>query len=176
MNENFDWDDFNEAEECGFHITDDGLADWAVRKIKEEEEDTNRLIELAKAEIESLSEKIKSYETRFEGRVGYLKGKLYEYFVGCKTKETKTQQSYELLSGKLVFKKPSQKMVPDKEKLLELCKRTGMTEYVKVKEDVDWATFKKECEIADGVVVNFETGEAYDCITVEEVPGSFVIK
>lgn len=176
MNENFDFDELNEEEDSGFRITDDSLADWAIKKIKEEQEDTNRLIELANAEIESLSEKIKGFEDRYNHKVGYLKSKLYEYFETCKTKETKTQRSYELLSGKLVFKKPTEKMVPDKDKLLAYCKECGMTEFVKVKEELDWASYKKECEIVDGQVVNVQTGDIIDCVSVEEVPGTFDVK
>ena len=83
-----------------------------------------------------------------------------------------------MLDGDLVWKKPSQKMVPDKEKLLAYVKEHNMPEFVKVKEEVDWASYKKECEISDGKVVNFETGELLpeDLILVEDVPGDFTIK
>ena len=79
---------------------------------------------------------------------------------------------------KLVWKKPTQKMIPDKEKLLAYVKANNMPEFVKTKEEVDWAAYKKECEISDGRAVNVQTGELLpeDVITIEEEPGSFTGK
>ena len=69
-------------------------------------------------------------------------------------------------------------MSPDKDKLLAYVKANDMPEFVKVKEEVDWAGYKKECEIVDGKVVNTQTGDLLpeDVITVEEVPGQFDVK
>ena len=172
------WDEEQEEGKTEFKIDSDRLSDWAIRKIKEEQKEHDRLVKLAKEEIEELNNQIALLDKALESRTGYLKSKLYEYFRTVEHKATKTQESYKLLSGSLVWKKPSQKLVPDKDKLLAYVKEHNMPEFVKVKEEVDWATYKKECEILDGKAVNVQTGELLpeDIITVENIPGSFDIK
>jgi len=175
------WDieeDEENEEKDEFVIDSDKLAEWAVKQIRKETEECDRLVELAKAEIAELNKKIEQSVSRCESSTGYLKGKLLEYFNTVEHKETKTQETYKLLSGSLIFKKPAQKMSPDKDKLLAYVKANDMPEFVKVKEEVDWAGYKKECEIVDGKVVNTQTGDLLpeDVITVEEVPGQFDVK
>lgn len=176
-----DYDFWNEEESQGkeeFKITNDGAANWALKKIKEEQDDRNRIVEIAENEIKEIREKITKLDERLESKTGFLKSKLFEYFGTVEHKETKTQEDYKLLDGSLVWKKPAQKMVPDKEKLLAYVKEHNMPEFVKVKEEVDWASYKKECEISAGQVVNCQTGELLpkDIITVEDVQGSFDVK
>ena len=134
-----------------------------------------KLIAEERADLDRKAEEI---EKRLESDTRYFKSQLFAYFQTVEKKETKTQQSYKLLSGSLVYKKPSQKMVPNKEKLLDYCKTNNMPEFVKVKEDFDWATYKKECEIVDGHVVNVQTGDLLpeDLITIEDDPGKFEVK
>ena len=182
--ENLDYEiDMDEESDSGeekheFTIVDDRMAEWALKKVKGAQAEYERLMELADIEIEEIKKKKESLELQHKNLTGFLKGKLYDYFQKVDHKATKTQESYKLLSGSLVWKKPTQKMVPDKDKLLEYVKKYNMTEFVKVKEEVDWATYKKECEIADGKVVNVETGDILpeDIIVVEDVPGSFDVK
>lgn len=166
----------NESEE--FKINNDNLCDWTIRTIKRETEEAERLLAIADAEIKELEEQKEKIKKSLEQKTGFLKSKLFEYFETVEHKATKTQESYKLLSGSLVFKKPSQKMNPDKEKLLEYVKANNMPEFVKVKEDIDWLNYKKECEIVNGKVVNSSTGDILpdDVITVEDVAGEFNIK
>ena len=166
----------NEAE--GFKIDNDNTCDWAIKVIKKETEEIERLIKIADSEIEELQQKKESLRKSLESKTGYLKSKLFEYFGKVEHKETKTQESYKLLSGSLVLKKPTQKMAPDKERLLAYVKENNMPEFVKVKEDIDWAAYKKECQIVDGKVVNVQTGDMLpeDVIAVEDVPGEFDVK
>ena len=96
-----------------FVIVSDLTAEWAMKKIKRAREEHDRLVELAVKEIQELNEKVQALDARLESETGYLKMKLFEYFNNVQHKETKTQESYKLLSGSLVLKKPTQKMVPD---------------------------------------------------------------
>lgn len=168
-----------EAAECeGWSIKDDHTASWAIAKIKDELEEEARLIDICEKQIQILDAKMDEIQKRTEKRTAFLKYKLIEYFnkVEKGKKSTKTQESYDLVTGKIIMKKAKQKMVPDKAKLLEVCKATGMTEFIKVKEEVDWAKYKNECEIVDGRAVNVQTGDILDYVAVEEVPASFEIK
>jgi len=161
-----------------FTIDTDAKADWAVQVIKQESEDTERLIKIADEKIEAIEAQKEQLRASLENRTRYLKGLLHQYFMTVPHKETKTQEQYKLLDGSLVFKKPSFKMAPDREKLLAYVKANNLHDFVKIKEDVDWASYKKECEIVGGKVVNVQTGDLLpeDIITVEEDPGEFVVK
>ena len=172
------WDEEQEEGKQEFKVVSDMMAEWCIKKIKQETAEHDRLVNIAKAEIEELNRQIELLDQSLGSRTSYLKSKLWEYFQTVEHKETKTQESYKLLTGSLVYKKPSQKMNPNKEKLLEYVKTNNMPEFVKVKEEIDWANYKKECEIVDGKAVNVQTGDILpeDIITVENVAGEFGVK
>lgn len=157
-------------------ITNDGTADWAVRKIKEEQDEYARLNALAHDQIAEINHRIEDAERRMESRTRYLKEKLLEYFGTVPHRETKTQEKYQLLSGSLVFTKPKMSMEKDDAALLEYLKKTGYTAYVKTEEKPVWGEFKKLLTIVDDKVVNPETGEAMDCVRLVEKEASFDIK
>lgn len=159
-----------------FTIIDDKTADWAVKQIKDAEEERDRLIKLAEEEIADLEAKIEDLKTACENQTKYLKSCLGLYLETVPHKETKTQKVYKLLSGSLVFKKASQKIDHDDDKLLTYLEDSDQEEFIKVKQSVDWADFKKQLVIRDEKVVDKKTGEIIDGCTVEDVPPSFNIK
>ncbi|WP_339060055.1 host-nuclease inhibitor Gam family protein [Tepidibacillus marianensis] len=63
-----------------FMITDDGCADWAIRKIKEEKQEYDRIRELGEQQIAEIQEKIDQAKRRFEQNTGFLTSKLAQYF------------------------------------------------------------------------------------------------
>lgn len=160
----------------GFHITNDKLADWALKKIKEEESERDRLTDLAKSQIEDLNNQMIELENQCNNKTSFLKSCLAEYFLKVPHKETKTQESYKLLSGSLVMKKPSQKIVHDDEALISYLKTNKSDEYIKVKESIDWANYKKNLGIEGDKVIDIDTGEVIEACSVEDVPASFDIK
>ena len=176
--EDFEYEDNTEERNTDFAIVSDLQAELYLKKIKRSREEHDRLVQLALDEIAEINEKVQSLDAKLESETGYFKKLLFDYFTKVSHKETKTQESYKLLSGSLVLKKPTQKMAPDKERLLAYVKENNMPEFVKVKEDIDWAAYKKECEIVDGKVVNVQTGDMLpeDVIAVEDVPGEFDVK
>lgn len=165
-----------EAERKGFSINDDATADWALRKIKEENAEYERLTLIACEQIAEINLKIKHLEEAAERKTAFLKGCLAEYFKTVPHKTTKTQESYKLLNGSLVMKLGSQTMVKNDAELVEYFRQNGMSEYIKVKEEPKWAEFKKNLSIVDGKVVDTTTGEIVDVVRVEEVPGTFDVK
>lgn len=169
------FDDFEENTE-GFYIKDDKTADWAVKKIAEERAELERLKALAQEQMQEIKDKISHMEELTERKTSFLKSCLAQYFETVPHKETKTQATYKLLSGQLVFKKPKQKLVKSDESLLAYLKENNMTEFVKTKEEPVWNEFKKNLEIIDGVVVNTVTGEVVEVVKVEEEAGSFEVK
>lgn len=160
----------------GFRIDNDKLADWALVKIQEEETERDRLIAIAEDRIVALQEQIEDLKRVYDNKTSFLKSCLAEYFTKVPHKETKTQESYKLLSGSLVMKKPTTKIIHDEDKLMAYLEANKEFDYIKIKKSPDWAEFKKKLIISDGEVINSETGEVIEACSVEDVPASFDIK
>ena len=158
-----------------FQITDDKLAEWALKKVLEARKERDRLTALVEVERAVLDRKQERINKRFEKGIAYFLSLLGEYFQTVEHKKTKTQESYQLLSGKLVFKKPKMEYTPDNDKLLEWAKANA-PEYVNTKESVAWGELKKKLEICGESAVFTDTGEIIDCVVVEEKPGVFDVK
>ena len=161
-----------------FKIDNDKTADWAVTQIQEAEAERDRLIALAESQIDDLNNKIEELKTKCDNDTKFLKSCLAMYFETVPSKETKTQKSYKLLSGTLIFKKPTEKIVHNDDALLEYLEKNEGDDYIKVKKSVDWAEFKKTLTIHNGEVIDSELGEVIpnDVCAVEDVPASFTIK
>lgn len=170
--------DETEAEDAprpAWRITDDGCADWACRKIAEEKAELDRIRELADAQIQKIEEKVAAAERRFQNGTRFLTGKLAEYFETVPHKTTKTKASYRLLSGTLTRKFGGATMKQDDEKLVEFLKGSGQLEFIKTEEKPRWGDFKKRLEIMGGSVVDKETGEIVEGVTVETKPDTFTV-
>lgn len=162
-----------------FKIDNDKTADWAITQIHEAENERDRLIALAEEQIKDLTDRIEELKTKCENDTKYLKSCLAMYFETVKSKETKTQKSYKLLSGTLVFKKPTTKIIHNDDNLLKYLEENDGKDYIKIKKSVDWAEFKKNLTISDnGEVVDTELGIILnsDICGIEDVPASFNIK
>ena len=166
-----------EFENEGFVIDNDNKANWALKKIREATAEADRLKAIITAERDELAEKERKINEKLDHDTSYLKGLLYGYFETVEHKATKTQESYKLLDGSLVYKIPTRKIAkPDEDKLVAYLK-TNAPELVKTVETAAWGDFKKTLALADdGTVVNTETGEVLDFIGTEETAGSFDVK
>ena len=165
--------------EESFKIRDDKTADWAIAQIHEAENERDRLIDLAQQQIADLTDRIEELKTKCDNDTSYLKACLAEYFQMVPSKETKTQKSYKLLSGTLIFKKPSTKITHDDDALLNYLENNDGNDFIKIKKSVDWAEFKKQLIISDnGEVVDTGLGVILSnkICAVEDVPASFNIK
>ena len=163
-----------DSEITAFTIDSDKKADWAIGKIKEEQENTNRLRQIAISKIVELQNKIKELDERTERRTGNLKALLMDYMQTVKpTKQTKTQTQYELLSGKLVWKKQQALYERDEAALLAWAETT-VPELVKVKKEVSWADLKKQADVSgDKLLLD---GEIIPGVTVVEREDVFEVQ
>lgn len=162
-----------------FVIDTDAKAEWAIRKIAEEEAECERLTACCQTEIDRYKERQEAYAKRLEGRTANLRAMLLLYFGTVPVKETKTQQKYELPSGSLVMKKASSDFKADTDKLREWLEASDMTAYLKTEVSPKWALVKKQLEAtANGDIVFKETGEVIPagCVTIETKPERFEVK
>lgn len=161
-----------------FQVDNDNLASWCLKVIKKETEETERLISIADSQIKELETKKADLKASLEKRTGYLKSKLFEYFNTVEHKETKTQESYKLLDGSLIFKKPAMKIVKPEEDtaLIDYLEKNAPALVETVKKPA-WGEFKKTLAVSDaGEVLDTNTGEILDFVKAEESEAVFDVK
>jgi len=159
-----------------FTIDNDKLAEWALKKIREEKEEFERIKALAEEIIAEANFKIEQARKRYEANSAFLTGKLAEYFEKVPKKATKTQETYRLLSGNLIRKFATVKPTPDKEKLTQWLKANGYTEYIKTIEEPIWGEFKKLISTEGNLPIIKDTGEIVEGVTLVETPPEFKIR
>lgn len=169
--------DIDEIKE-GFVIDTDAKANWAIKKIKEYEAERDRLLAIVQSEQAELNWKAAKINSQCEAGTGYLRTLLINYFGTVPHKETKTQESYKLLDGSLVMKKPQVKIVrPETDNDLIGYLEETQPELVETIRRPFWGDFKKNLVIGeDGKVVDMSTGEVLDFIKTEETEQSFEVK
>ena len=82
-----------------FEITDDSTAEWALKKVLDAKAERERLLSLVEDARKELDLKQEKIENRYESDTAFLLSKLNAYLDNVKCKKTKTQESYQLLSG-----------------------------------------------------------------------------
>ena len=173
--EQFNRGEIENAIQGEFVIDNDSKAEWALKKIKEAQDEHDRLLALVIEEEQLLQAKKEQIDKRLDSDTAYLRSLLMADMEGVKCKETQTQKSYQLLTGKLIRKKGTIDYIRDEEKLLEWTKQ-NKPDLVKAKYSVDWSTLKKTLTVTPKGEVITDEGELLDCITTEVKPDKFEIK
>lgn len=159
-----------EEQQDGFKIDSDSKAEWAVKRIKEAEREQNRLLALVDEERAELDVREKEILDNYAKKTDGLKALLEEYlraqYAKEEARETNTQITYQLLSGKLVYKKSGLELKQNADVLVNWCKE-HLPDAVKVTYAPKWAEIKKNIKVIDGIPVYAPTGEVVD--GVEEV-------
>lgn len=152
-----------------FRIDNDQKAEWALNKIRECDAELQKWVDFYQSKIDS-------YKKYCEIRRGFFEHLLSQYFQTVPKKETKTQSSYSLPSGKLVLKRQGPEFEKDEGTVLDwLDKQPDGKNYIKIKETLDWSGLKKVLTIAGGRMVT-EDGEIVPGITVTERPDVFKVE
>lgn len=161
--------------EEGFVIDSDSKAEWAILKIKEHKEEADRMIKVCQEMIEQYKQTIEQTNEQYEQKTEWIKSQLHNYFENVPKKATKTQETYKLPSGTLKRKFGGKEFVRDDEKLLGYLKENKLETFVKIKESIDWAEFKKTLEIKDGQAID-QDGQIVDGIRVETKEDRFEVE
>ena len=157
---------YREAE--GFVIDSDAKAQWALEKIREARADRDTWVEWYKAQIQKITE-----QTDFDTM--NLEHMLAEYFATVPHKKTKTQESYSLRGGKLILKTQNPEYNLDDKTVIDWLKANKKAEYIKTKEELDWAALKAATGVFEGHIVT-EDGEIIPGITVTDREAKFVVE
>ena len=172
-------DDFEfpteQEEPSTWKISDEATADWAIRQIKAERARRDIYINAAKEHIASLNDKITHMQEQCDKKTAFLLSRLNDNLDVLPVKKTKTQVSFDLPSGKLVRKNSYQSFERDDAKLMEYV-HCSSPELIKIKEEIDWSSLKKDLDIVNGIVVRKSTGEVVTGVSVIEKPETFDVK
>lgn len=158
-----------------YRITSDYDAEQAVKAIKALDAEQDRLLLIVLKERVELDTKEAQIKSDHDDKVAYYKSLLREYMETVETKETKTQRIYQLLSGKLITKKPTVRVRRDDE-VLAAWARENAPEYIKSSETVLWGDLKPFLRVAGESVIYEGTGEIIDGLGVEETEETFEVK
>jgi phage host-nuclease inhibitor protein Gam len=90
-------------------------------------------------------------------------------------KKTKTQESYKLPGGKLVLKTQNPEYKRDDKTVIDWAKANSLTQFVKVKEELDWDGLKKATAVFEGHIVT-EDGEIVPGIDVVDREAKFSVE
>ena len=158
-----------DSDRPSFQITDDGKAQWAVRKIREADKN--------KALFERhYQEQLRKVQEGLDRDIAYFTRLLEDYFDTCPQHVTKTQAKYQLPDAELIRKAVPPTYVRDDDALVAFLKASNRTAFVKVVEKPDWAEYKKAIALVDGQVADAETGEIVQGVTVQPNPPVFLVK
>lgn len=156
----------NETE--GFVIDTDAKAGWALDKIREARADRDRWVKWYEDKIKEITE-----QTDFNTLT--LERMLAEYFASVPHKKTKTQESYALPGGKLVMKTQNPEYKRDDKAVIDWLKANGQQQFVKTKEELDWAGLKNATAVFEGHIVT-EDGEIVPGVEVISRPEKFIVE
>lgn len=174
-----EYENFLEDEKEIFKIENDKQADWAIRKIKEINEEEIRVRTLLKEQQHELKQKEKSLTERAENDRNYFLSLLdaYRREEDLNLKESKTQFSYKLASGDLVIKKAKKDF--NRTSNAGLIEHYKGTNFVVEEPKLKWGELKKHLKIeSDGTIIDLLTGEILniDGLDVKDIKEEIIIK
>lgn len=161
------------------YIMTDTQADNLIEEINELKAEKEKFRTIAMEKIDYINNTFRTKADKIDGEVQFKKDQLAAFFLTVNKRDSKTQQSYSLLSGKLVMKKATTKLTHDNDKLMDWC-QTNASEYINqsIINRLDWKAFKSNLDIVGNKIVSNNTGEIMDIdgLSIEEVAAQFDIK
>ena len=158
-----------------FKVKDDVQADKMLSNIMELQAEKSRFEMIYNARVDQLKENLAKEVDTIDREVSFKKGMLQAYFLTIKPKETKTQKTYKLLSGKLVMKKASASIAKDDEEKLIVWAKGSKPEFIKTKEEINWGELKKTLRINGDNIIT-EDGEIAEGVIIQEKGEEFEVK
>lgn len=153
-----------------FEITDDSLAEWAMRKIAEARADTDKWKEHFRIQLDKIRKENEETEAFFSTA-------LARYFETVPRKKTATQEKYVLPCGELIRKKQAPEFSRDDSLLVPFLQENDLCEFVKITTAASWAELKKSCTVLEnGAIVEESTGMVLPGVTAQMRPDKFEVK
>ena len=164
-----------------FTVDNDMKAEWCLSKIRNVRKEKDREIAELQRQMQFYKDQIDLVTQKANDDEDFFKSMLFPYFAERQeagfTKETKTQISYKTPSGVLKIKhqNPEYNYKDNQDQTIVWLKKNDLAQFVKVKEEVDWAELKKTVKIVgDGVAT--KDGEMIPGIKVTEKDDVFEVE
>ncbi|MDY3947428.1 MAG: host-nuclease inhibitor Gam family protein [Ezakiella sp.] len=135
------------AERKAWSITDDGGAVWATRRLKELEEEKRRKEKMADEEISRLELWKDKELKKIENEKEFFTNHLSSYLM--RLRENNPKAKIETPYAKVSMRKNPDKWIY-KDDVINSLKRTDMSAFIRVKEEVDKVGLKKAVTVKDG--------------------------
>lgn len=164
-----------DTENTRFLIDNDQSADWALSKIKELENELSKIECFAEKQINNIKHWQAKQSEKHENSISYFQGLITEYAFKQR-KENPEFKSTKLPSGRFGFRKSQPRWDYDDDTVVKALESNGLNEFVNVKKAPVKAEIKKVFVVNNGQVVNPETGEVLEGVTVVEREDSFSVK
>jgi len=168
-------DEQEETEKESFAVTDDNKANWALRKIGQLNDQIDDNNALAQSEIDKIEQWNKEVNVSSSNSIDYFQSLLAQYAADKKAEDPKFK-SLKLPNGNFGFRKRQPKWNYDNEKVVQALEKAEMNDLIRVKKEPAKADIKKAFAVNDGQVINPQTGEVIEGITIEEQADSFTLK
>lgn len=161
-----------QTERESFTVTDDQQANWALRKIKQAQQKQEANNALALAEINKIEEWNKSENEKAQTDIDYFQGLLAGYALQKRNEDPKFK-SLKLPNGRIRFTKQQPQWKYDDETVLQALKDAELNDFIQVTETPKKADIKKVFNVVGDSVINPDTGEIIEGITIEEREDKF---
>lgn len=140
-------------------------------ELKDFQKEKQRLIDLANEMIKKYQGLAIEWNSQVEEKEKNIKDLLLTLLERDKMKETKTQRSHQLASGKIIISKDKYNM-----KLKDNVDDSEIPNvFVEEKRSIKWSEYKKTLTIVGSNVVDRNTGEIVNTVEIEKVEGGQII-
>lgn len=169
----------NELEELqqeytGFRVTDLDTANWCFRKLQALKHQKNEFENLAQAEMDRIQNWLEARLQTLIRQEEFFNNLLQEYALVQRAADPKFKISTPY--GKVSFRKQQPKWNYKDETVLNSLKAASLTDFIKIKEEVNKAELKKAAKVVNGNVLIADTGELIEGIEVVEQPEAIKIE
>ena len=150
-----------------FVIDSEEKADWALRKIKEAENEIEKVEHFAETQIRQIENWKAKQTEKHHNSIEHFQSLLAEY-LESKRKDDPKLKSITLPSGNVGFRKKPAKWIYNDEVVLKTLESENLNDFIKVEKKLDKRAIKKAFEVVGGKVINAETGQVIEGIEIQE--------
>src|SRR5690625_2507636 len=158
-------DEQERVNEKGFIVDNEQKANWALRKIKELQQEIEDNTRLAEKEIDKIERWKTKQNEQLADSVLYFESLLNDY-AARKRAEDPNFKSMSLPNGRIGYRKQQPRWNYDDETLLKYLERTELDELIRVSKAPNKAEIRKQFEVVGDKVINTETGEVVEGIDI----------
>lgn len=165
----------DEEQRQQFRITDESMADWAVRKIAKARQEFAEAEKAADEQIQRIGDWLARKKRDMERTEEFFGGLLRAYYQPQHEADPKRRKTFRLPSGQVQFRAQQPEYKRDDEQLLKWLKANGRESYIVTKESPAWGELKKILKQHGEHMIDTESGEIVEGIFVIERPTAIKI-